>query len=122
LSYFSGRLFGKHPFFSSISPKKTVEGFCGGISGVIILAAGVGMISENILFLPTIVFAILIAFAGQAGDLSVSIIKRDRGVKDSSNLIPGHGGILDRFDSLIFASPVAYAYVLLILRFSGGMY
>ncbi|MBN1290914.1 MAG: phosphatidate cytidylyltransferase [Candidatus Latescibacteria bacterium] len=122
LSYFSGRLFGKHSFFQSISPKKTVEGFCGGIAGVIVFAVGTGIYAGKELLLHAIVFAVLVALAGQAGDLSVSIIKRDRGVKDSSNLIPGHGGILDRFDSLIFASPVAYAYVLLVIRFSGGNY
>lgn len=118
MSYFSGRIWGKHPFFQSISPKKTVEGFFGGMTCVVILAVAAGIYIGNSYIVHMVVLSVLAALAGQAGDLSVSIIKRDRGVKDSSNLIPGHGGILDRFDSLFFAGPVSYAYLLLFFRLS----
>ena len=120
MSYFSGRKWGRHPFFQSISPKKTVEGFFGGMTSVVVLAVAAGIYIDYSYIVHMVVLSVLAALAGQAGDLSVSIIKRDRGVKDSSNLIPGHGGILDRFDSLFFAGPVSYAYLLLVFRFSGG--
>ena len=109
-------------FFQSISPRKTVEGFFGGISGVVILAIAAGIFLGNSYIIHVIALSVLTALAGQAGDLSVSVIKRDRCVKDSSNIIPGHGGILDRFDSLFFAGPVGYAYLLLVFRLSGGSY
>ncbi|MBT4482920.1 MAG: phosphatidate cytidylyltransferase [Candidatus Latescibacteria bacterium] len=110
-SYFTGRAFGKHPFFSGISPKKTVEGFIGGM--VIATAAGVaaGLFIDRSLLAHFIFLTILICLSGQAGDLSESIIKRDMGAKDSSHIIPGHGGILDRFDSLFFTGPAVYIYL-----------
>ncbi|MFA6473020.1 MAG: phosphatidate cytidylyltransferase [Candidatus Latescibacterota bacterium] len=111
VSYFAGRYFGKHPFFPSISPKKTIEGFWGGIAGVVIFGSAVTLIT-GYSFLQIMIVSVLAGFAGQAGDLSESIIKRDVGIKDSSNIIPGHGGILDRFDSIIFAAPVVYLYLL----------
>jgi phosphatidate cytidylyltransferase len=108
---FGGMLIGKHKL-TSISPKKTIEGsivgliVCTMISTTYYLIA----INENIGFkiLPII---ILLSISGQAGDLFFSLIKRENGIKDYSNLIPGHGGILDRFDSLIFIA-LTYSFIL----------
>jgi len=112
VSYFSGRFFGKHTFFHSISPRKTVEGFFGGLISVILLGIIMSLIVHTSCMFHFIALALITVFAGQIGDLSESIIKRELDVKDSSNIIPGHGGILDRFDSLIFAAPVVYFYLL----------
>lgn len=120
-SYFIGLWLGQHPFFPSISPKKTIEGFLGGIAGVTILGLLVGSIAAGGIYrFQFMGLAILTALAGQAGDLSESIIKRETGIKDSSHLIPGHGGILDRFDSLIFAGPVVYCYLVFCSYHFGG--
>ncbi len=112
-AYFVGANFGKHKLSPAISPNKTVEGFVGGFLGAI-LTAGI----FNFIFLKQVGFAhlilpgLVIAFFGQLGDLVESIFKREMGVKDSSNLIPGHGGMLDRFDSLVMAAPALYLYLL----------
>jgi phosphatidate cytidylyltransferase len=107
--YYSGRLFGRTPLAPIVSPKKTVEGAAGGfVCGVLI------MIVVGAWWLPavSIVFRALLGAAvvalGIAGDLFESMLKRSAGVKDSSSLIPGHGGILDRIDALLFAAPVYY--------------
>jgi len=107
--YYSGRAFGKHHLASAISPKKTIEGAVGGLVFGALVLAGVG-----VWWLPAVpvvdrlVIGILIVIAGIAGDLFESMLKRSAGVKDSSALIPGHGGILDRIDALLFAAPVYY--------------
>ncbi len=117
-AYFAGRWFGKHREIFLASPKKSLEGFLTAI--VFAFAAPIG---AKLLF-PTWVSwieAILIGFAtgvfGQFGDLVESLIKRDAGVKDSSHLIPGHGGILDRFDSLLASAPVLYVIIRLLYLF-----
>jgi phosphatidate cytidylyltransferase len=110
-SYFSGRVWGKHPFFPLVSPKKTVEGFLGGVAGILVFGTAVGLTTGA--FLPHLLaVTVLAGLAGQAGDLAESVIKRDTGIKDSSHLIPGHGGVLDRFDSLLFAVPTIYGYLI----------
>ena len=101
LGYFAGRSFGGPKFWPQISPKKTwagtVAGWCGaGVVGLVFAAAGVVPMAYALL-------SPLIAFAGQMGDIAESWIKRRAGAKDSSNLIPGHGGVLDRFDALVGA-------------------
>lgn len=110
---FTGMACGKHKLAPKVSPKKTVEGAVGGLVGGI-----VGMVLFRIVFFFVTVQALSIgwcmviglvgAFMGQLGDLSFSVIKRQCGIKDYGRLLPGHGGVLDRFDSVIFAAPVVW--------------
>lgn len=117
-AYLGGRSFGRTPFFASLSPKKTWEGaICGTLAAVAVgfLTPAVAALGPEFLSpladlsaLGLAALGFLVSLAGPAGDLSQSFIKRQVGVKDSGNLIPGHGGILDRTDSLLFAAPVVY--------------
>lgn len=111
--YYCGRAFGRRPLAPAISPKKTVEGAIGGvIFGTAALAiAGLRVFPEANPVILTLVAAAIVAL-GIVGDLFESLLKRSAGVKDSSALIPGHGGVLDRIDSWLFASPVYYMFVL----------
>jgi phosphatidate cytidylyltransferase len=114
-AYFVGRAFGKHKLYETVSPKKTVEGSLGGLLGALI-----GGLVAHFWFLPTlglvdaVVLSITAAAAGQAGDLCESLLKRSVGVKDSGKMLPGHGGILDRVDALLFSSGVVFLYVTLL--------
>lgn len=108
-AYFTGLNFGKHKLAPGISPKKTIEGAIGGICGGI-LAALVYSLWLPIGFKESIILGSLISLAAQLGDLVESTFKRDAEIKDSGSIIPGHGGVLDRFDSLLFALPVTYYY------------
>jgi len=111
-AYFSGRMFGKHPLFPRISPKKTIEGSIGGVCGsVIIVAAAHFVFFPELSMMNTIISGVIIGVCGQLGDLIESFFKRKTGIKDSSAILPGHGGVLDRFDSLIFVSPFMYFYI-----------
>jgi phosphatidate cytidylyltransferase len=112
-AYFAGRKFGKRKLAPSISPKKTVEGLYGGIAAAALLG-GAWVLAMG-LAKPLLVAAPLFAIAAQGGDLFESALKRRAGVKDSSNLLPGHGGVLDRLDGLV---PVA---VLTALAQLGGL-
>ena len=112
MAYFSGMLFGKHKLCPTISPKKTVEGAIGGLAlgtSLCVLTAFVldklALLSPNYLFLT--VACLAFSFLSQLGDLFASLIKREYGVKDFGQLLPGHGGVLDRFDSILFVSPIA---------------
>jgi phosphatidate cytidylyltransferase len=106
-AYFVGINLGKHKLSPRISPQKSIEGsiggLVGGITGSLILAF---IFHKPILLL--IIMGALVTIAGQIGDLIESIIKRNAGVKDSGTFLPGHGGLLDRFDSLLLAAPVVY--------------
>jgi phosphatidate cytidylyltransferase len=112
-AYYTGRAFGRTPLAPSISPKKTREGFAGGVVGA--LAGAIG--AKYLLFPFLTVFDVLAlgliaGIVGQMGDLVESAMKRSASVKDSGSLLPGHGGVLDRFDSLIVATPVYYLYLI----------
>lgn len=111
--YYSGRAFGRRPLAPAISPKKTVEGAIGGvIFGTATMAiVGLRVFPEARAALLVLVGAAIVGL-GIVGDLFESLLKRSAGVKDSSALIPGHGGMLDRVDSWLFAAPVYYAFVL----------
>lgn len=114
-AYFTGRRFGKRGFMRHISPSKTVEGVVGGA----VAAAIVGAMLVAALGRPWpagVGFGLLVGFAAQAGDLAESMLKRAAGAKESGTLIPGHGGMLDRVDSFLFAAPVAFFYVVTILH------
>ena len=114
-AYFAGRFFGKHKLAPHLSPKKTKEGSAGGILCAVALVVGYSVyLGEGAMFtLPlSIVFGGVISIIGQIGDLAESMIKRFAQVKDSGNILPGHGGILDRFDSIIMAAPfVSYIFI-----------
>jgi phosphatidate cytidylyltransferase len=109
-AYFVGRAIGRHKLAPTISPKKTWEGFfggyAGGFGGVLILAAILDL-DANIA--PVLFIAATLPLAAAAGDLLESWLKRRSGVKDASGLIPGHGGLLDRFDSVLFTFPLVFA-------------
>ena len=115
--YYSGRLFGKHKLAVTISPKKTIEGAIGGFVGGIVAMVGLGQIWLPGLspWLLAAMGAALVAL-GIAGDLFESLLKRSADVKDSSGLIPGHGGILDRIDALLFVAPGFYLFLRLLTR------
>jgi phosphatidate cytidylyltransferase len=117
VALFTGRNLGRSAFAPLISPKKTNEGALGGLMG----GVGIAVLLQHFLFtqLPlghVITLAILSGIFGQLGDLAESLLKRAAEVKDSSRLIPGHGGVLDRIDSLLFALPVTYLYLLFLYR------
>ncbi len=111
-AYFAGRAFGKHKLFERVSPKKTWEGAIAGFAAAVgAFVAGQWWVLPYLTPGEAAVCGIIVGIFGQAGDLFESLLKRDAGVKDSSALIPGHGGVLDRFDSLMFVSPLLYLYL-----------
>src|SRR5215510_7371335 len=116
-AYYIGTLYGRHPLAPRISPKKTVEGLVGGFFGAIIIAY-----SARWWFLPELssldclILATLLTITGLWGDLTESAMKRSVGMKDSGGILPGHGGMLDRLDSLLFTAPVFYYYVTMVSR------
>ncbi len=115
MAYFTGYAFGKHKLAPKISPKKTIEGSIGGILGSVIFCAVFGYFATPGLLMHCIIIGILGGVISQFGDLTASIFKRKMGIKDYGNLIPGHGGILDRFDSVLFTAPMVYYYIIFIL-------
>src|SRR2546421_2445956 len=117
--YVAGVFFGRHPMAPSVSPKKSWEGTVGSI-----VAAGVGgaiLLHSvlHVLWWHGAIFGVAVSVASVLGDLAESLIKRDLGIKDMSHLLPGHGGVMDRLDSVLFALPVAYA-VLAFVAPTGG--
>ena len=108
-----GKKFGRHPFAPVLSPKKTNEGAMAGLlGGVAIAAAARHFLFPDLLFSHVMIAAVILGIVGQLGDLAESMLKRAAEIKDSSHLIPGHGGVLDRMDSLLFAFPVMYFFLL----------
>src|ERR1700730_10677510 len=102
-----GKCFGRHKIAPNISPNKTIEGFVGGMIGAVLIGTGLYWITP---FSPwqAALMALVITLMGFYGGLVMSAIKRDRGVKDYGAIIPGHGGIMDRIDSLCFAAPIFF--------------
>ncbi len=115
MAYFTGYAIGKHKLCPKISPKKTIEGSIGGILGSVLLCGLFGYFVIPRLLLHCIIIGVLGGVISQFGDLTASIFKRKMGIKDYGNLIPGHGGILDRFDSVLFTAPMVYYYIMLII-------
>jgi phosphatidate cytidylyltransferase len=113
-AYFVGSSLGRHPFFHSISPRKTLEGAVAGAVATVLVGAFVGPWLVGISAPLGAGLGAVMAVAAQGGDLVESAIKREAGVKDSGTLIPGHGGLLDRADSLVLLAPVVYCYLKLI--------
>ena len=114
MAYFVGRSFGKHKLWPRISPKKTWEGIAGGTVGAIIAGLALGVWLLGIPWWQGILLGALVAVAAPFGDLAESLFKRQANVKDSSQLIPGHGGVLDRIDSLLFVFPVVTYFALVV--------
>lgn len=110
-AFYAGTFFGKHKLCPKVSPGKTVEGFMGGLA--LSLIGGLAIKAYFFPELPlamTVIFLITVSVVGPVGDLFESALKRTGGVKDSGSIIPGHGGILDRIDALLFVAPVAYVF------------
>ena len=110
-AFFIGSKWGRHKFVPNISANKSVEGVIGGVASSILGMMGYGLVLEfgfqhNVNFVVALIYGVLCAFCAVFGDLCFSAIKRQTGIKDYGNLIPGHGGILDRFDSILVVAPL----------------
>ncbi len=116
-AYYTGSAFGKTKLYPLVSPKKSIEGSLGGLAGSIC-----GTLLAKFTFFPQLTFvdafvtALFIGAFGQVGDLFESLLKRSFGVKDSGTIFPGHGGVLDRLDSILFAAPVTYYYTIYLFK------
>jgi phosphatidate cytidylyltransferase len=111
-AYFTGKALGRHKMAPYVSPKKTWEGAMGGILGAIVASVALSILFRlPLLWWGAIIVGILISIIGQFGDLVKSLFKRNMGIKDSGNILPGHGGLLDRMDSLAFAGVLVYYFV-----------
>ena len=110
-AYLTGSYFGKHKLFERISPKKTWEGFFGGLLFALLSAYVLSLFSNSLSLTEWLVLAAIVVITATIGDLSESMLKRNAGVKDSGSLMPGHGGVLDRFDAVLFATPFVFIYL-----------
>ena len=111
-AYYVGSYLGRHKLSPAISPGKTIEGAIGGLAANLVVGAiGKAFFLPDLPWSLSILFFLAVGIAGQLGDLFESEMKRSSNIKDSSNILPGHGGILDRIDALLFASPVAYVFI-----------
>jgi len=113
-AYLTGSALGKHKFAEKISPKKTWEGLFGGLAAGLVAGYLLWLFFNRMNLLEWLVFSLLIVIFGTFGDLLESVLKRKFKVKDSGKIIPGHGGILDRFDSILLAAPFVFIYLQLI--------
>ncbi|MGE5629403.1 MAG: phosphatidate cytidylyltransferase [Solirubrobacterales bacterium] len=120
-AYYAGKFFGRHKLCPKVSPKKTIEGSIGGIIGSAAACGAFGAFIINhgvdVQLIHFVAIGVIAGAISQFGDLTASSIKRYSGVKDYSNLIPGHGGILDRFDSILFSSVIVFYYLYFVLNF-----
>jgi phosphatidate cytidylyltransferase len=116
-AYLLGSKFGKAHFAPLLSPRKTVEGALGGLTACVIVSVAFSFFSGINIF-HAVILGMLLSLFAQIGELAESLIKRDCGVKDSSSLVPGHGGVLDRMDSFILSAPVMYYYMTWVLKIS----
>ncbi|WP_027408718.1 phosphatidate cytidylyltransferase [Anoxybacteroides tepidamans] len=115
-AYFTGRAFGRRKLWPEISPNKTVEGSIGGVICALIVAAVYQLFTHFFASFPLLLLmTVVLSIVGQIGDLVESAFKRHYGVKDSGNILPGHGGILDRFDSLLFMLPILHLFMNIVL-------
>jgi phosphatidate cytidylyltransferase len=114
-AYFAGVYLGRHPLCPMLSPKKTLEGVAGGLLATVCAALVFQWLHPLFTCFDTVALSLLIGVFVQVGDLVESALKRMADVKDSGSMIPGHGGVLDRFDGLLFSAPVAYLYLKLVL-------
>jgi phosphatidate cytidylyltransferase len=111
-AYYVGSYLGRHKLSPTISPGKTIEGAIGGLTANLVVGAiGKAFFLPDLAWSLSILFFLAVGIAGQLGDLFESEMKRSSNIKDSSNILPGHGGILDRIDAILFASPVAYVFI-----------
>lgn len=115
-AYFVGRQWGRHKLIPRVSPGKTVEGAAGAVVGSLLVGIGYAAVlgsfaTYRMSLLEGALLGLLVSVVAQVGDLAESLLKRDAGVKDSGTLLPGHGGALDRFDSLLFTLPLAYFFL-----------
>ena len=116
-AFFLGSAFGKHKLFPRVSPNKSWEGAIAGfIFAILAMIAAKALVLDSLTLFDSVVIGIIVGTIGQIGDLVESLIKRDAGVKDSSSLIPGHGGIFDRFDSLFLTAPTVYLYLYFFIK------
>lgn len=110
-AYLAGRRFGKHRLFKRISPKKSWEGFAGGALLSLTVALIISKAFPILRLVDWVAMAVIISIFGVYGDLNESMLKRSLNIKDSGTMLPGHGGLLDRFDSVLLASPIVYLYL-----------
>jgi len=110
-AFLVGKNFGKRKLFERVSPKKTIEGFLGGVFFTMLLGVGLGYFSKEFSMLNWVIIAVIVSVFGTLGDLVESKFKRQANIKDSGTIMPGHGGLLDRLDSLFFLAPFVYLYV-----------
>lgn len=114
-AYYTGRKFGTRRLYPEVSPKKTVEGAVGGIAAAMVVGAVLSPLVYPSILPHSILLALALAVFSQVGDLFASMLKRAQGVKDAGRVLPGHGGMLDRLDSLVFSIPVLYYYLVVVI-------
>ena len=112
-AYFAGRFFGKRKLFERLSPKKTIEGFIGAIVLTALVAFVLSRFWDDISTRDWMLISVIVVVFGTLGDLVESLLKRNLGIKDSGAILPGHGGVLDRFDGVFISAPAVYFYLLL---------
>jgi phosphatidate cytidylyltransferase len=114
-AFFVGRSFGRHKLAPAISPGKSWEGFVGGLAGALVAGAALGGVVDRLGVVHGLALGLICGLLAPIGDLVESLFKRELGLKDSGRLLPGHGGVLDRIDAIVFCAPAVYLYVAFVL-------